>query len=308
MIVREIALGESTDARLDCYVLDPIIATGWAKTRPAVVLLPGGAYLAQAHNEAEPVAMRLLGLGYDVFILRYSCHITNPEMRGREDPVFDPSSHYPVQVIETMRALAYVRRHATEWGIDPNHVTLMGFSAGGHISCSLAERFDDPQLLAAAGATPNETRPDALALCYPMVTGNLVRNALTNDPITWGPIQAKAVFGTDKPCEEEFELVDLRRYVRPDMPRTFIWQTAEDEIVNPVETLELAIEMRRNGVPCELHLFERGYHGMALADATTAVDGKGVNAEAAAWVDLFARWAALEDIATLMTSTTHTIG
>ena len=295
MLYQEICLPQGLGARLDCYLLDPELAPGCHKTRPMAVVLPGGAYLIHAHREAEPVAARLLGMGFDVCILRYSTYVTGMDAQGM--PVVSPRSHYPLQVVQAMSAVACVRDHAQEWGIDPQRVCVMGFSAGAHIAGSLAERFDDAELLELVDATAGEVKPDALALCYPMVTGSLVADAQRGVGNQFmrenASLLAEALFGRDDPCQSDYDAVDLRRGVRSDMPRTFVWQTGEDDMVDPTETLDLVAEMRRQGVPCELHLFERGPHGLSLADDTCAVDDTDINPEAAAWVDLFARWFAL---------------
>lgn len=298
MHYEEVFLSEDGAARLDCYLLDPEVATGVYKTRPALLIVPGGAYLKLAHREGEPVAARFLGMGYNVFVLRYHVYVTALPAESDGMPRVDASSHYPLQIVDAMRAMAYVREHADEWDINTNRVYTLGFSAGAHVAGSLAERFDDVELLAQAGTTAEVARPSGLVLCYPMVSaGKLcqVDPAGTTGQTRIARLVTKAVFGKEDPSAEEFARVDLRKHVRPDMPRTFVWQTSEDEVVTSYETTELVALLQRAGVPVEFHLYERGIHGMALADRSTASREDLLNDEAATWVGLCANWLALDD-------------
>jgi acetyl esterase/lipase len=298
MHYEEVFLSEDGAARLDCYLLDPEVATDVYKTRPALLIVPGGAYLKLAHREGEPVAMRFLGMGYNVFVLRYHVYVTAPPTEPNGLLQVDDSSHYPVQIVDAMRAMAYVREHASEWDVDASRVYALGFSAGAHVAGSLAEHFDDAELLALAGTMAEAARPSGLVLCYPMVSAEKlcrVEPGATPEQAQGARLVTKAVFGKNDPSGEDYTRVDLRRHVRPDMPRTFIWQTSEDEVVASYETTELVALLQRAGVPVEYHLYERGIHGLALADRSTASREDLVNDEAATWVGLCASWLALDD-------------
>ena len=122
MRYEEVCLSEDGRTRLDCYLLDPEVTTGGYKTRPAVLVTPGGAYLSLAHREAEPVAARFLGLGYDVFVLRYHVYVTAPPTEPNGLLQVDDSSHYPVQIVDAMSAMAYVREQAREGDVDASRV------------------------------------------------------------------------------------------------------------------------------------------------------------------------------------------
>lgn len=78
------------------------------------------------------------------------------------------------------------------------------------------------------------------------------------------------------------------------MPRTFAWQTAEDDMLRVADTAAFVRQLLLAKVSCEFHLFERGVHDMALADETSASKPEDVNAEAARWVELAAAWLALD--------------
>jgi acetyl esterase/lipase len=125
-------------------------------------------------------------------------------------PQVDASSHYPLQIVDAMRAMAYVRGHADEWGVDADRVYALGFSAGEHVVGSLAERFDDSELLAQAGTTTEVARPSGLVLCYPMVTAEKlcrVKSGDTPEQTKLVRFTTRAVFGKEDPSAEEYARV-----------------------------------------------------------------------------------------------------
>lgn len=297
MIYTHVALDDSGSASLDCYVLDSAISTGLYKTRPALLIAPGGAYLRLAHKEAEPVAMRFAGLGFHVFVLRYPTYVLEVPADGGE-PLLNPASHQPAQTIATLRALTYIRAHAAEWDLDASRIYALGFSAGASVVGLAAEHACDARLLATAGVAEDDVQLRGLLLCYPMVSADFLcgRDADESDPqrAQYAELVKRAVFGTGEPTAEDYASVDLRLHVHSDLPRTFVWQTAGDATVLPTETTELVLRLQKAGVPVEYHLFERGPHGMGLADPAGVGRDYEVNPEAAAWVELAARWLALD--------------
>ena len=299
MLCTTVNLNEAGTARLDCYVLDSAISTGLYKTRPALLVAPGGAYLRLAHKEAEPIAARFLGLGYHVFVLRYPTYVLAPPAKEGGEPVVDADAHQPAQTIAAMRAMAHIHAHAQEWDVDESRIYAMGFSAGANVAGLLAERADDAALLAEAGVAEREARPAGLLLCYPMVSADQLcasdDAAPSPELAAYAALVRRGVFGKDDPTADDYASVDLRRHVRPSLPRTFVWQTFEDSVVVPTETTELVCALQRAGVPVEYHLFERGPHGMGLAEPTGVGREGDVNTAAAAWVELAARWLALDD-------------
>jgi dipeptidyl aminopeptidase/acylaminoacyl peptidase len=73
-------------------------------------------------------------------------------------------------------------------------------------------------------------------------------------------------------------------------PPAFIWHTAADALVPALNSLRFAAALAEHGVPYELHIFQDGPHGLALADETTAVGGAMVDAAARIWFDLAVNW------------------
>ena len=111
----------SKAATLEGYILDCELLLGQEKKRPAVVVCPGGGYLYCSPREAEPVAMKLLPEGYNVFILDYSVK----------------PNGYPAQLIEVAAAMELIYENSRQWDTDAGRIAIMGFSAGGHLAASL---------------------------------------------------------------------------------------------------------------------------------------------------------------------------
>ncbi|WP_322150639.1 alpha/beta hydrolase [Paratractidigestivibacter sp.] len=269
-----ITLNEETGARLEGWAIDPHISASEVRARPAMIVAPGGGYLNLAHREAEPVAARWLGMGYQVFILRYSVLLGAPEECVEPQPNLD--ARYPVQVGEAARAVAYVREHAEELGVDAERVFILGFSAGAHVAISLAERWQD---------FGEAARPRGVVGCYPML------RALDRGDDVLREYSALAVCGTKHPSDEQRAEVDLVEHANASMPPLFLWHTSEDGLVPPADTARFAARAMELGVPCELHIYREGHHGSGLCDQTTSAHGEHMNPHNATWAALADEWA-----------------
>ena len=200
------------------------------KLRPALIICPGGAYRWRSPREKDPPALEFLSMGYQVFILEYSC--------GEQAAGFRP-------LRELAEALRLVRANSAAWHIDPERVAVMGFSAGGHLAASLGAFWNDEEL-----ALPQGAKPDALILCYPVIsTGEFAHE----ESAMW-------VSGGDMAMRKKLHLLER---VTPDYPPTFLWHGGEDASVPPENSLLMAVRLKQNGVPFEYHLFETGLHGIS---------------------------------------------
>ena len=200
------------------------------KVRPALVICPGGAYCWRSPREKDPPALEFLSMGYQVFILEYSC----AEQAAGYRPLRE--------LAETVRLL---RQNHEAWHIDPDKIAVLGFSAGGHLAASLGALWNDPEL-----GLPTEARPDALVLCYPVIS---TKEFAHEESAQW-------VTGGDETLREKLHLWDR---VTGDFQPTFLWHGGEDESVPPENSLLLAVELKRHGVPVEYHLFGSGAHGIS---------------------------------------------
>ncbi len=298
MLHETFSLNEEGTASLEAFVLDRSISYRKYCTRPAMIVCPGGGYMLLATREQEPIAARFLGFGYDTFILRYPVYFKGRPENGALPPV-DPDSAYPRPLSYLMRAMAFIHENASRWGIDETRIYACGFSAGGHLVATLAEHWDDPEILKLAGGLPPElTRPRGVVMAYPMISASIALHPHRVPLELQGQFayMKRALFGTDDPSQEAIERVDLRLGVRPDMPRVFIWGTAEDEMVPAEEIAGFVQALARANVPVEAHLFQCGLHGKALFDETTALYPQEVDRRGARWVDLARTWLRLDDL------------
>lgn len=241
------------------YLHDPDNAYIHRGPRPAILVIPGGGYRKLVEHEGDPVAWEFFAAGFHTFLLTYS--------------LWDPAHPEPLgwmPLAQASQALRLIREHAAEWNVRPDGVAVMGFSAGGHLAGSCAVLWDRPEVN--QGAADRRNRPDAAVLAYPatrMVGPYAHRSSR----------QRLAGEGDPSPF-------DLVSQVRPDTPPCFVWSTMADEHVPAENSLEFAQALRRSGVPCELHLYTEGRHGLGLGTAE-AVE---THPHLASWVPLCKRW------------------
>jgi acetyl esterase/lipase len=279
MITQRISLREDTSVvHLDAYLLDnsPEFQTG--QRRPAVIVCPGGAYMFTSDREAEPIALRFLAQGYHAFVLRYSVQ-----------------ARFPAPMLDLARAIMTIRERADEWLVEPDQIAVCGFSAGGHLAASLGVLWDQPLLYQALDVRAEQIRPDALILCYPVIDLDLVANRVveTNVPDKQTGIKEQmfsAIFGAPDPPESLKAQYRLDLHVSAATPPAFIWHTDDDELVFVHNALRFATALADHGVPHELHIFQGGVHGLALADETTAVQGNFLSPHSRVWIELALNW------------------
>ena len=240
------------EATLEGYLLDADITLGQDVCRPAVIVCPGGGYVYCSPREGEPIALRYAAKGFHAFVLRYSTG-------------FDAKEFAPWKEVDW--AVKLLREHAEEWHIDPGKIATCGFSAGGHV--------------AFAAGLMGENKPNAMVLNYPAVQ-------LPNLPGV--DYMIKLLTGKETATDEDAQYVSLLNHVTTEAPPVFLAATAEDMLTN-FGALPVAQKYASLGLGYELHIFQHGPHGYALADETTA-DGSSqmLNASYAKWLDMSADW------------------
>lgn len=208
--------------------------------RPGMLIAPGGAYRYASPSEAHLPAMQFYRGGYNVFVLAYTVNYLNKPLKLQ--PLHDIA-----------RAVRIVRKNCKKYHIDPQKLTMCGFSAGGHLCASLCvhhKDIHDPD----AAYDEVAVRPNAALLCYPVITSGEYANQES----------FRALLG-ENPDPEELEYMSLEKHVNGDVPPCFIWQTVTDASV-PVENSYLfAGACKEAGVPYAHHVFSRGRHGMSVA-------------------------------------------
>ena len=242
------------------YPADPSKATG-----ASVVICPGGGYgfLATEH-EGKEVADWLNSLGVTGVMLKYR---------------LGPKYRHPVMLHDAQRAIRTVRARSKEWGLDPNRVAVLGFSAGGHLASTVATHFDAGQPDASDPIDRESCRPDLAILVYPVISlappfghSGSMRNLLGENP-------------------PNYLIHDLsnERQITKETPPTFLAHTNADSGVPAENSLHFALAMRKAGVPVELHLFEKGQHGLGLGSGWKN-HGIAPDEAFSAWPRLCATW------------------
>lgn len=260
---RVVTGSEGTQARLTGYVIDNFEEMGLERTRPTIVILPGGGYEYLSDREAEPVALKMVGYGFNAFVLRYSVA-----------PV-----RYPAALTEVGETIRTIREHAREWNVNPDAIIVAGFSAGGHLAADLATMWNRPVLTDHFDAA--QIKPNGLLLGYPVITSGTFAHRGSFD----------ALLGERKADPAVLEEVSLEKQVSADNPPTFLWHTVTDDIV-PIENSTLfTLALKEHGVSVEAHLYPKGGHGLSLGTAETAIpNGYGVEQGIQSWPDLFRDW------------------
>lgn len=244
-----------TGVVLETYLIDNR-AVESARRRPLALIFPGGAYAYRSDREAEPVALRLLSLGIQAIVVEYSV----------------APARYPTALREAAEAVAYARAHAEEWLCDAHKIAVMGFSAGGHAATHIGVKWQEqPEGLAC--------RPDAMILGYPVITAGPYAHR--------GSIQN--LLGENEAALAE--TVSLELQVTGNTPPAFLWHTWEDGAVPVENSLMLASALRAHGIACEMHIYQRGGHGMSLSnDEVYPPEEPNIHPECQGWIEMAARW------------------
>lgn len=213
----------------------------------AVIVCPGGGYYGRASHEGDPICRMLNAAGISAFRLDYRVRPFTPM----------DALHDAQRAIRTARHMGYEK------------VGILGFSAGGHVTCMAATHYDlgDP-----ASEDPIERescRPDAFVPCY------AVQNPRTFLNGRW---LEQTPTGDD--AEKMLHFFTAEENITPDTPPAFIWHTYEDDVVPVEQAFRLALALKANGIPIALHIFNKGKHGLGLAGGT----------EADEWSPLVQKW------------------
>ena len=212
MKAEKMMLHEDRNVSLTCYIQEVGGEYGFPK-RPAMIVIPGGGYAMCSDREGDPVAMAYLRAGYHAFVLRYT-------LRDK--------GAWPAPLNDYEEAYEYIEAHAEEWGVDMDHIAVVGFSAGGHLSASIA--------------TMAKHRPQAAVLVYPAILRELL------DACAPGlPVPSEHVDSSTCPC--------------------FIAATRTDEAVPTANELDFERALVEHGILYESHMYSFGPHGFTTGEA-----------------------------------------
>jgi len=219
--------------------------TPWIAKNPngkAIVVCPGGGYGALAiDHEGRQIAQWLNSQGISAFVLRYR---------------LGPKYRHPAMIDDAQRALRTVRSRAAEFQVNPAKIGIMGFSAGGHLAATAATHFDFGNAASVDVIDRVSSRPDFAVLAYPVIT-------LTNEPYVHKGSRRNLL--GENPDSKLVESLSNERAVTRDTPPCFLFHTDADSGVPPENSVLFYLALRKHGVPAELHIYEKGPHGVGLA-------------------------------------------
>lgn len=222
----------------------------------AFIICPGGGYARLADHEGHSIAVWLNGLGVTAAVLKYR---------------LGPRYNHPAPAQDVARAIRTVRARAREWGVDPNRIGVWGFSAGGHLASTIATQFDSGDSSATDPIERSSSRPDIAVLAYPVIS---MAVGITHAG------SRRNLLGADPSSELEAAL-SSEKHVTSQTPPTFLFHTADDSAVSVENSFLFAAALRAAKVPYELHVFEKGRHGVGLAQDNPALS---------AWPTLLQNW------------------
>lgn len=206
----------------------------------AVVVAPGGGYRGLAMNhEGWQVAYWLNAVGVSAFVLKYR---------------LGPRYHHPIELGDAQRAIRTVRARAADYGIKPDRIGMMGFSAGGHLTSTAETHFDAGNPGAADHIDRVSSRPDFAVLCYAVIS-------FTAPYTHHGSMQN--LLG-DSPDPQLVQNLSNEFQVTPQTPPTFLFSTSGDTGVPPENSVAMYLALHKANVPAELHIFQKGPHGVGL--------------------------------------------
>jgi acetyl esterase/lipase len=227
------------------------------KPSSAVLVCPGGGYgnLALDH-EGKQVSAWLNSLGVAAFVLRYR---------------LGPRYHHPVMLQDAQRGVRFVRAKARDYGVDPGRIGIWGFSAGGHLASTAGTHFDTGDPAASDPVERAGCRPDFMILAYPVI--------MLNSPYTHQGSQRNLLGNNPEPMWLEY--LSSEKQVTPQTPPTFLFHTTEDTGVAVENSVQFYLALRQAGVAAEMHIYQRGRHGVGLAQSDPVL---------ATWTGRLADW------------------
>lgn len=263
MIYKTIVINET--ARLDLYILES------TTEKPFVLVLPGGGYIFTSEREGEAIALAFNGEGMSAGVLWYTT-------QDKVKKVYKSALH------ETAMALDYVKANSDAWSL--SKIGVCGFSAGGNVALQIATHYKDAWL------AEYDITIDFVIASYPMISTEIFTLL---EPRAYAHVENPLsvnmrILGTETPRANDYYEFDVLNFINEDTAPMFIWHTFEDELVKVDDALNLATTLNRYRVPFELHVFETGAHGLALANEVTAVSPEQINESASKWFEMCIEW------------------
>jgi len=223
----------------------------------AIVICPGGGYARLAFDhEGIQIAKWFNGLGVAAFILKY---------RLPNDTIMENKSVGPLQDVQ--EAIRYVRRNSSQWNLNPLKIGVIGFSAGGHLAATASTLFANKVY----NSDSTCARPNFSILIYPVISMNSEITHSGSRQNLLGP----------NPSQNLVDHFSTEKQVSPSTPPTFLVHSQDDKTVPVQNSVNYFLALKKNNVPSELHIFEKGGHGYGMGKE------KGTESE---WTEMCKQW------------------
>lgn len=219
------------------YILDK-----GAYSRPAVIIFSGGAYGVCSEREEERIAVAYNSAGFNSFVVNYA---------------LSPNRH-PEPIRDAAGAIKLVRENAEKFDINPEQIAVIGFSAGGHLAASISNLWNDCEIFSKEETESEIYKPNATILAYPVINSGEFANKAS----------FKNLLGEDA-SKESLNKLSIETRVGEHTPPAFLWHTYTDAAVPVENSLLYAMALSKYKIPCEMHIYPRGQHGLSrISDET----------------------------------------
>lgn len=238
------------------------------RKRPTLLICPGGGYSMCSQRESEPIALAFMPFGMNAFILNYSV----------------APNKFPTQIREVAAAMELLYEKQDEWHVDTEKITIIGFSAGGHLAAHYSTSFDIPEV---REVFPESKAVNGSILSYPVI---IAEEGLCHQG------SFKNLTGEYPLSEENYQRFSLDNCVGEHTPPAFIWHTAADNGVPVESALRYAMAMANNNRPFELHVYPYGGHGGSTFDYQTQTEPNEISKYNSRWVKEAGEWLKLMNL------------
>lgn len=263
-------LGENgCNPTLTAYIQYNMSEMKWEdKKRPTLLVCPGGGYCMCSERESEPIALAFMPLGMNVFVLDYSV----------------APNKFPTQIREVAAAMELLYEKQDEWHIDTEKITIIGFSAGGHLAAHYSTSYDIPEV---REVFPQSKAVNGSILSYPVIIAD---KGICHEG------SFRSLDGEYPLSEEKFNRFSLDKCVGDKTPPAFIWHTAADTVVPVQSSLYYAEALSKYKIPYELHIYPFGGHGGSTFDKQTLNEASDITKYNSRWVNEASKWLKLMNL------------